>query len=212
MVTAVLGCSPAVDQGRVAALEQERTALQEQVRRLSYNTASGGGVNLKLMPDLATGQPSVPMEEVFTFDRNHAVCRVDTNRQAFKMPTYQMGEVVIEPNKFFMEMVATTVDEYTVTTLEDGSRSVTMRGGLSCKTEAGLVTMIIGSRTTSEHAVYTIEAVDKGIGGGAAGDSFAFTVFFDPVEAPINHSMFGPKFTFTGKMITGEITITDPGM
>ena len=51
---------------------------------------------------------------------------------------------------------------------------------------------------------------DAGIGGGKAGDTFAFTAFFDPVKAPVNHGIFGPKFTFTGKMVEGEITIVDP--
>ena len=55
-----------------------------------------------------------------------------------------------------------------------------------------------------------IEAVDGGIGGGSSGDSFAFTVFFDHKEAPVNYRIFGPKFTFTGRMVEGEITIIDP--
>ncbi len=57
---------------------------------------------------------------------------------------------------------------------------------------------------------YFIEATDGGVGGGKAGDTFAFTVFFDPEKAPVNHSIFGPKFTFTAKMVEGEVTITDP--
>ncbi len=43
--------------------------------------------------------------------------------------------------------------------------------------------------------------------GEQAGDTFASTVFFDPKEAPVNYSIFGPKFTFTGQMVEGEITI-----
>ncbi len=85
-----------------------------------------------------------------------------------------------------------------------------MRGGLSCATEVGQTTITIGSRTAAEHATYLIEAVDGGIGGGKAGDSFAFTAFFDSKEAPVNYSIFGPKATFTGKMVEGEITIVDP--
>src|SRR5690348_3278262 len=81
-----------------ASLENQIQALQDHVRRLSYSTASGGGVNVKMMPDPITGKPTVPLEEVFSFDRNHAMCRVDTNRRAFKMPTYKLGEVIIEPH------------------------------------------------------------------------------------------------------------------
>jgi len=163
-----------------------------------------------MMLDPVTGQPTVPLEEVFSFDRNHAMCRVDTNRQAFKMRTFKLGEVTIQPHKFFMSMVATTIDQYEVSTRPDGKRQVTMRGGLSCATEVGQTTITIGSRTAAEHATYLIEAVDGGIGGGKAGDSFAFTAFFDPKEAPVNYSIFGPQFTFTGKMVEGEITIIDP--
>ncbi len=194
----------------VAALEQKIALLEARVRRLSYNTASGGGVNVKMMPDPVTGRPTVPLAEVFSFDRNHAICRVDTNPRAFKMATFQRGEVIVPAGRFFMSMVATSVEQYAVTTLPDGRRTVRMRGGLSCVTEVGQVRVTIGSRSASEHATYLIEATDGGIGGGRAGDSFAFTAFFDPREAPINYSLFGPKSTFTGQMVEGEITIVDP--
>ena len=195
---------------RLAFLENRVAVLQDRVRRLSYNTASGGGVNVKMMPDPVTGRLTVPLEEVFSFDRNHAMCRVDTNRKAFKMRTFKLGEVTIQPHKFFMSMVATTIDRYEVSIRPDGKRQVTMRGGLSCATEVGQAKVTFGSRTVAEHATYFIEAVDGGIGGGKAGDSFAFTVFFDPKEAPVNFNIFGPKFTFTGQMVVGEITILDP--
>ena len=192
------------------SLENELTLLRERVTRLSYNTASGGGVNLKLMSDPVSGEPAVPLEEVFSFDRNHAFCRVDTNRKAFKLKTFQLGEVVVEPNTFFMSMVATSIEQYVLESQPNGARKVTMRGGLSCATEVGQGKVVLGSRSAAEHATYIIEAVDGGIGGGDAGDSFAFTVFFDPQEAPVNYSIFGPQFTFSGRMVEGEITITDP--
>jgi len=195
---------------RFADMQAEIQTLQNRVRALSYNTASGGGVNVKMMPDPTTGKATVPLEEVFSFDRNHAMCRVDTNPRAFKMPTHKMGEVVIQPNQFFMAMEATTIDQFEVTTQPDNKRKVVMRGGLSCATEVGQTKVKIGSRTAKEHATYLIEAVDGGGGGGKAGDSFAFTVFFDEKEAPVNYAIFGPKATFTGQMIEGEITIVDP--
>jgi hypothetical protein len=193
-----------------AAQSRDADALRKKVTELSYNVASGGGVNRKLMPDPLTGKPTVVMDEAFTFDRNHAMCRVETNPQAFKMPTYSMGEVVIQPNKFYMSMATTTIEQFLISTLSDGKRKVIVRGGLSCSTEVGQATTTFGSKTASEHATYEIEAVDGGIGGAKAGDSFAFTVFFDPKEAPLNNAIFGPKFTFTGDMIEGEITIIDP--
>lgn len=199
-----------VTSARLRESQRDVAILEDRVRRLSYSTASGGGVNLKMMPDPMTGKPTVSLEEVFSFDRNHAMCRVDTNPRAFKIRTFQLGEVVVPPHKFFMSMVATSIEQYTVSTRPDGKRRVSMRGGLSCSTEVGQAKTTLGSRTVAEHATYLIEAVDGGIGGGNAGDSFAFTVFFDPKEAPVNYSVFGPKFTFTGKMAEGEITIVDP--
>ena len=195
---------------QLAAQDRELAELRRKVATLSYNVASGGGVNRKMMPDPVSGRPTVPLDEAFTFDRNHAQCRVDTNPQAFKMPTFAMGEVQIEPNRFFMAMASTTIEQFLVTTASDGKRRVTMRGGLSCATEVGQAQTTLGSRTAAEHATYEIEAVDGGIGGGTAGDSFAFTVFFDAREAPLNHAIFGPKFTFTGEMVEGEVTIVDP--
>lgn len=195
---------------QVAAQDRELDSLRRKVATLSYNVASGGGVNRKMMPDPISGQPTVTLDESFTFDRNHAQCRVDTNPKAFKMPTFAMGEVVIEPHRFFMAMATTTIEQFLITTAPDGKRRVIMRGGLSCATEVGQAQTTLGSRTESEHATYEIEAVDAGLGGGKAGDSFAFTVFFDAREAPLNHAIFGPKFTFTGEMVEGEITIVDP--
>lgn len=190
--------------------EEELEELRRKVRALSFNTASGGGVNVKLMTDPATGERTVPLSEVFSFDRSHAICRVDTNPEAFVMQTFGMGEVLIDAHDFFMSMLATSIEQYDVSTDDDGTRRVKMRGGLDCSTEVGQVETTFGSRSTSEHATYLINAVDGGIGGGEAGDSFAFTVFFDPEEAPLNHAIFGPEFTFTGEMVAGEITIVDP--
>jgi hypothetical protein len=198
-----------IERTRLAFLDHEVQTLQERVRELSYNTASGGGVNLKMMPDPVTGKPTVPLEEVFSFDRHYAFCRVDTNPRGFLLHTYRLGDIVVKPHAFFMAMVATSVDQYAVTTRRDGKRQVVMRGGLSCATEVGQANVTLGSRAVAEHATYLIEAVDGGVGGGTAGDRFAFTAFFDPKDAPMNYSIFGPKATFTGRMVTGEITIID---
>lgn len=195
---------------QAAAQGRDLDALRRRVTELSYNVASGGGVNRKLMPDPTSGRPTVPLDEIFTFDRNHAMCRVDTNPQAFMMPTYAMGNVVVDANRFFMAMITTTVDQFIVSTQPDGKRKVVMRGGLSCSTELGQARTTLGSRSASEHATYEIEAIDGGVGGRKAGDSFAFTAFFDANEATLNHAIFGPRSTFTGDLIEGEVTIVDP--
>lgn len=200
------GCGiPAVGQEQ-SSKEKERETI---LRRLYANCASGGGVNLKMMLDPKTGKATVPLEEVFSFSRYHAICRVDTNPAAFKMQTYRMGKVTIQPHQFFMSMIATSVDQFDIERQADGKRKVTMRGGLACSTMVGQAHTVIGSRTAAESATFMIQAVDGGIGGGKAGDSFAFTAYFDPQKAPFNDSIFGPEFTFTGQMVAGEITIID---
>lgn len=204
---ALVGCGSDDD---AESSDGSQPELQALISRLSYNTASGGGVNLKLMPDPETGAPTVPLAEVFSFDRNHAFCRVDTNPLAFVMPTFGMGDVLIEPFSFYMAMDVTAIEQWTIEAIDESSNRVVLLGGLDCATEVGQADSKIGDRRDAEHATYRIEAVDGGIGGGAAGDSFAFTAFFDPEEAPLNHAIFGPEFTFTGEMISGEITILDP--
>ena len=207
---ALLGGASAVVTGRDQGCAEEVEGLLRTIRVLSLNTASGGGVNLKLMPHPVSGEPTVPLPEVFSFDRHHALCRVDTNPEAFVMPTFAMGDVTVEAHRFFMAMVATSIDRYAVSSEPDGSRRARLSGGVACSTEVGQASTTIGSRSAAEHAAYRIEATDAGVGGGEAGDRFAFTALFDPDEAPVNHAIFGPEFTFTGTMIAGEITIVDP--
>ena len=217
LLLAAVGAACNGSEGEIAGLESANStltstnsSLESQVNRLSYNTASGGGVNLKLMPDPETGEATVGMEEVFSFDRNHVMCRVGTNPVAFVLPTFAMGDLTIAPNRFFMSMTSTTIDSYAVTTEPDGSRKVVMRGGLSCSTEVGQTEVTLGDRNESEHATFRVTAIDGGIGGGDAGDRFEYTVFFDEEESPLNYAIFGPEFTFTGQMIAGEVTIIDP--
>ena len=190
-----------------AKKQTELTAAQQRITGLNTRwVASGGGTNKKMMPD-AAGNPTVTMLEVFSFDRNHAYCRVDDNAEAFVMPTFAMGRVTIPARSFFMSMSTTTIDAFDAREAGSGRSQVTLRGNLDCHTEVNSASIKVGSRTAGEPASYEIVAVDGGQGGGPKGDSFAFTVFFDERMAPLNHAIFGPKFTFTGEMIEGEITI-----
>ena len=89
--------------GGAALLSGRATApLHAQEERL---TASGAGINLKLMPDEA-GNPVVPLREPFAFDTHYAQCVVEDNPDRFAMDTFEMGRVVIEPHQFFMAMYA----------------------------------------------------------------------------------------------------------
>ncbi len=94
----------------------------------------------------------------------------------------------------------------------NGSLTATLEGRLSCATYAGTASVEVGSREAAEHARFRIEATDGGFGPNAPPDRFAFTVFFDPAEAPVNHAIFGPEATFTGEMIAGKVTIGPPAL
>jgi hypothetical protein len=172
-------------------------------------TASGAGVNLKLMPD-ESGNPIVPMRESFAFDPIYAQCIVEDNAERFAMDTYEMGRVVIEPHTFFMAMYADSVGLDEIRRNANGSWTAVLLGSLFCATTAGTATVTVGSREAQEHALFRIEATDGGVGGQAPPDSFAFTVYFDADEAPVNHGIFGPEFTFTGEMVAGKITVRQP--
>jgi hypothetical protein len=169
-------------------------------------TVSGGGVNLKQMPS-PDGKETVPMRELFAFDAHYAQCVVEDNPTRFAMDTFGMGRVVIEPHTFFMAMYANEVSLVGIYDLGGGTYLARLTGALDCATAAGTATGTVGSRTATEPAFYDIEATDGGHGGGAAGDRFVFTVSFDPQQAPVNHGIFGPKATFTGELIAGEVTI-----
>ncbi len=174
-------------------------------------TASGGGVNLKLMPD-AEGAPTVPLRESFSFDAHYAQCIIEDNPAPFSMDTYSMGTVVIEAHSFFMAMYANEISLVSIRDAGNGTRVAKLTGALGCATEAGTATGRVGSRTAEEFAFFEIEATDGGHGGGAGRDAFAFTVYFDAERAPLNHAIFGPNPTFTGEMIAGEITIGAPAV
>lgn len=172
--------------------------------------ASGGGINLKQFPDGNGGQTE--MRELFSFDRNYAFCTVENVQEAFIMPTHEMGEVKVEPNSFYMEMITTKVTNVRVEEdSETGKLMAKIDGNLECATQAGTSSVTLGSRKRSEaeNATFTITARDT------TGESlpikepraFRFTTFFDEEEAPVNHSIFGPEFTFTGDMISGRITV-----
>jgi hypothetical protein len=193
---------------RLAQSEQAAADLRAAVDREAVESASGGGVNLKYMQDPLTGQPTVPMEEVFSFDRHHAMCRVDANPKAFTMKTYKLGEAHIKAYEFYMAMMATSIKDWNVAEQPDGTRKCSFSGGLACTTLVGDTSVRFAGKDLSEPSTFRIEAVDAGV--GPQGDSFSFTAFFDPAKAPNNFAIFGPQATFTGKMVAGDITIPSP--
>jgi hypothetical protein len=192
--------------GGLAAAVASNQRVSAQSEQL---TVSGGGVNVKQMP-AAEGDGTVPLRESFSFDTHYAQCIVEDNQAAFAMDTHDMGRVVITEHSFFMAMYSTEMGLVSLKRRDDGKRVAHLSGQLGCATQAGTGETTVGSREASEPAFFEIEAVDGGHGGPAAGDSFAFTVYFDPAQAPVNHAIFGPQATFTGQLVAGEVTIDTP--
>jgi hypothetical protein len=172
-------------------------------------TVSGSGVNVKGMPS-PDGQTMVPLREAFAFDAHYGQCMIEDNPAAFAMETHSMGRVVIEAHSFFMAMYATEMSLVGIRRDVGGRRTAKLTGALDCITTASTASITVGSRTAVEPAFFEIEATDAGHGGGKAGDSFAFTVFFSPEQAPLNYAIFGPNPTFTGNLVAGEVTIDAP--
>ena len=114
-----------------APLSGQQTIAQEEKL-----TASGGGVNLKLMPDVE-GAPTVPLRESFMFDARYAQCIIEDNPEPFSMETYSMGKVVIDAHSFFMGMYANEIKLVSIRDLGDGRRVAKLTGALGCATEAG---------------------------------------------------------------------------
>ncbi len=180
-----------------------RSAILPPPSVLNNYIAYGGGSNIKYMPDPSTGQPTVPLEELFYFDLNHAFCRVDNNPQSFAMDTYSMGRVTVDANSFYMLMLAEQVDVSSFTPNQGGAAKLELTGTITCDTTATVADTKFGGRNIKERAPYLITAQHD----PNQGDSFAFKVFFQPDQAPVNHSIFGPAPNFTGQMKTGGVTI-----
>ena len=150
------------------------------------------------MPNTVDKQPTVRIDETFYFDQKNAICRVDNNPEAFIMPTYQMGEIEIEKNTFFMLMSTTSLHVKSIEESENSTCILESDIG-DCFTEAAAGGNIYGSRIKPEPFTSEIVAVD--------GKAFSYTAYFDENEAPINYAIFGPKFTFTGELTTGSVTV-----
>src|SRR5215212_8693742 len=99
-----------------ATSTRSRTVIAAQGEAM---TASGGGVNLKLMPDVE-GAPTVPLRESFNFDAHYAQCIIEDNPEPFSMDTFSMGKVIIDAHSFFMGMYANEISLVSIRDLGDG--------------------------------------------------------------------------------------------
>ena len=179
-------------------LQTDVAKLNDKLEDLQRWAIFGGGSNIKSMLNTVDKQPTVRMDETFYFDQKNAICRVDNNPEAFIMPTYQMGEVEIEKNTFFMLMSTTSLHVKSIEESENSTCILESDVG-DCFTEAAAGGNIYGSRIEPEAFTSEIVAVD--------GKSFSYTAYFDENEAPINYAIFGPRFTFTGELDTGSVTV-----
>jgi hypothetical protein len=180
-----------------------RSAILPPPSIVNNYVAYGGGSNIKYMPDPSTGQPTVPLEELFYFDLKRAFCRVDNNPRSFSMDTYSMGHVTIDANSFYMLMLSEDVSVSSFTVSPNGAAKLELTGTVACDTAATVANTKFGGRDIKERAPYLITAQHDPI----LGDNFAFKVFFQPEQAPVQYAIFGPEPNFTGQIKTGAVTI-----
>ena len=193
--------------GQLSSSQQTNSNITKDLDKKSYLLDSwliyGGGSNVKKMPNVVHKSPTVNMDEVFYFNHKSATCRVDNNPEPFVLPSYKMGEIVVEPNTFYMVMTAQNLIVKSIEEFDSNSEfsnTVVLESfeGV-CYTEASVNKQIYGSRIAPEPFTSEITAVDA--------TSFAFTAFFDENTAPVNFAIFGPKFTFTGEITTGTVVV-----
>lgn len=189
----------------VSALQHEAHEaheLHEKFEKLEHKKlAFGSGVSL-LGPLKDPHGHEVFLRSIFGFSESQVFCTVEDNPAEFIFPTNEFGEVEIPANSFFMFMGNSEVSNVEFTTHE-GKDEVKITGHLDCSTFAATQTTKFGGREIREPVNFEAEAVD--------GHSFAITVFFDEHKAPVNHAIFGPKFTFAGKIIDGSVVVREIG-
>lgn len=157
----------------------------------------GGGVSL-LGPFPGTKGGEVMLRSIFAFSPNSVICTVEDNPEGFIFPTATMGNVPLEPHSFFMYMGGSKVEKVEYSK-EGDHMKVEIHGGLNCHTEALTASGKFGGRNYSEPAEFEAVAVDD--------EDFEITVSFDKDKAPVNSAIFGPKFTFKGKIAEANITV-----
>ena len=193
--------------GQLSSIQQTNSNITKDLDKKSYLLDSwliyGGGSNIKKMPNIVDKSPNVNMDEVFYFNHKSATCRVDNNPEPFIMPSYKLGEIVVEPNTFYMVMTAQnlvvkSIQEFDSTSEFSNTCVLESYEGV-CFTEASVDKQVYGSRIAPEPFTSEITAVDA--------TSFAFTAYFDETTAPVNFAIFGPKFIFTGALTSGSVVV-----
>lgn len=150
---------------------------------------------------------------IFSFDPSFVSFFIDTNEDAFVLPTFSLGNLSIDPHSFSVAMLAKVTSSAVFSTTADGRPQVKVKGAGSCGTaaSANAGTQIIGhvhAEGEKEDAKFELTAVDGGEGGGVAGDHLSLTLFFDEASHT-NFEIWGPKVTFAGEIASGEITIKE---
>jgi hypothetical protein len=177
--------------------EAGHTSLQYEFLKRKPVTF-GGGLSL-LGPFSGVNGGQVWLRSIFAYGPNLVLCTVEDNPEGFIFPTATMGNVPLDPHSFFMYMGGSKVDKAEYSELED-HMTVQLSGALNCHTEALTASGKFGGRNYSEPANFEATAMD--------GEDFFITVAFDKDSAPVNSAIFGPKFTFKGKLTDGSVVVT----
>lgn len=177
----------------------EKATLSQEVDALEHkHVVYGGGLSL-LGPFQKTTGGEVYLRSIFTYGPDFVICTVEDNPEGFIFPTATLGEVPLEPHSFFMFMGNSKIDKVEYVDHE-GHLEVLLTGGLDCHTEALTAAGKFGGRESFEPVRFEAHAVDN--------EEFSLKAFFDEHTAPINNAIFGPEFTFKGRMVDAKVVVT----
>ena len=166
--------------------------------------ASGGGLLFMVMLDI-NRQSAVQLPMMFAFDPHFVMLHVQTNRERFLLPTFSLGDLIIEPGTFTLTLFG-SLPTVKFSKAEDGRAVATLKGTGSCGVSGSSSASTIGGRELKEEVTFEVTATD---GGGKDQGKFSARLLVRESQAPNLYAIFGPEEKITGKLITGLVSVKE---
>lgn len=166
--------------------------------------ASGGGILSMMMLD-QDRNPTVPLPVMFAFDPNFVMLHVQTNKERFLLPTFSLGDLIIEPETFTLTLFG-SLPVVKFSKAEDGRAVATLKGTGSCGVSANSSSSTIGGKQLKEEVTFESTATD---GGDKNQGKFFTRLLVRESQSPNLYSIFGPEEKFAGELISGQVTVKE---
>ncbi len=166
--------------------------------------ASGGGVLSMTMLD-QDRKPNVQLPIMFAFDPNFVMLNVQTNKERFLLPTYSLGDLLIEPGTFTLNLLG-SLPVVKFSNSEDGRAVATLKGTGSCGVSANSSSSTIGGRELKEEVTFEAIATDS---GGKDQGKFYTRILVRESQSPNLYAIFGPEEKFIGELISGLVSVRE---